>query len=274
MIKDILSAQNPLIKATGELKLKKYRSLRGEFLVEGMRAVQEAINSGWELKDIFFTDEVSGEEIVNMLKDKPVTCYHINQTLIERITDTKNPQGIVAVVKTKDSELKDLAGGTGLLLVLDEVRDPGNVGTIIRTADAAGACGIVLLRDCVDIYSPKVVRSTMGSVFHLPIITNVDKALFCEWCEKEQWPLWVSSLEGGTSIHETPWGPKVALVMGNEANGASAEMLKAAVKKVYIPMPGKAESLNVAIATGIFLFEGAYKQVLPLNNNLCYNKKN
>lgn len=272
MIKDIMSAQNPLIKATAELKIKKYRSQRGEFLVEGVRSVQEALTSGWELTSIFFTDAISDEKIMTTLIDNPERCYRVSQAIIERLTDTKTPQGIVAVVKVHASRLEALTSVKGLLLVLDEVQDPGNVGTIIRTADAAGACGVVLLQDCADIYSPKVVRSTMGSIFHLPIINNVDKAVFCAWCKKEQWTLWVSALEGGVSVYETTWEQKIALVMGNEANGASAEMLKSAVNKVYIPMQGGAESLNVAIAAGIFLFEGAHKQTLPLNNSLCYNK--
>ncbi len=261
MIRDIVSAQNPLIKAAVELKLKKYRTQREEFLVEGLRSVQEVLTSGWEIVEVFFADAI-GSEIIATLRTNNVPCYHVNQAIIERLTDTQNPQGIVAVVKMQNSTITDLVGLSGLLLVLDEVRDPGNVGTIIRTADAAGACGVVLLQDCADIYSPKVVRATMGSIFHLPIVTDVDKAMFCQWCAKENWPLWVSSLEGGTDIYDIAWEAKVAVLVGNEANGASAQMLKAAQKKVYIPMQGKAESLNVAIAAGIFLFEGAHKQPL------------
>jgi len=262
VIKDIASLQNSIVKEAAELNLKKYRSQRREFLVEGVRAVQEAINSGWELTAVFFDDAVSGEKITMMLQHNAVSCYHVSRTIIERLTDTKNPQGIVAIVKEQNSNLADVAGKNGLLLVLDEVRDPGNVGTIIRTADAAGAVGVVLLSACVDLYSPKVVRSTMGSIFHLPIITDVDKNSFCSWCSKEKWSLWVSSLSGGTNIHEVKWEEKVALVMGNEANGASEDMLEAAKQKVFIPMQGKAESLNVSIAAGVFMFEALHKQEL------------
>jgi len=262
VIKDIASVQNFIVKEAAELKLKKYRSERGEFLVEGLRAVQEAINSDWELTAIFFDDAVSGEKITTMLQRNAVPCYHVSHAIIERLTDTKNPQGIVATVKVHDSTIADLAGQQGLILVLDEVRDPGNVGTIIRTADAAGAAGVILLTSCADLYSPKVVRSTMGSIFHLPIITEVDKHSFCSWCNKEKWSLWVSSLSGGTNIYEITWERKVALVMGNEANGASQEMLLASKQNVFIPMRGKAESLNVSIAAGVFMFEAAHKQVL------------
>ncbi len=262
MIKDIVSLQNSIVKEAAELNLKKYRSQRCEFLVEGVRAVQEAINSGWELTAIFFDDTVSGEKISLMLQHNAVACYHVNRAIIERLTDTKNPQGIVAVVKEQQNSLADLADENGLLLVLDEVRDPGNVGTIIRTADAAGAVGVVLLSACADLYSRKVVRSTKGSIFHLPIITDVDKNSFCSWCNKENWALWVSSLSGGTSIYEIKWEEKVALVMGNEANGVSEDMLKAAKQKAFIPMQGKAESLNVSIAAGVFMFEALHKQAL------------
>ncbi|MFA7068521.1 MAG: RNA methyltransferase [Acidaminococcaceae bacterium] len=262
MIRDIISAQNPLVKAAAELKMKKYRTQREEFLVEGVRSVQEVLTSGWGIIEVFFADAIGTETVAAMFASSNVPCYHVSQAIIERLTDTKTPQGIVAVVKMQNTTITDLAGLSGLLLVLDEVRDPGNVGTIIRTADAAGACGVVLLQDCADVYSPKVVRATMGSIFHLPIVIDVDKAKFCQWCAQENWSLWVSSLEGGTDIYDIAWEAKVAVTMGNEANGASAQMLKAAGKKVYIPMQGKAESLNVAIAAGVFLFEGAHKQPL------------
>lgn len=262
MIKNIASGQNPIVKAAAELKMKKYRTKRGEFLIEGLRAVQEALMSGWDILEMFFEDAIGSDKIAEIASGSSALCYHVNSSIIERLTDTQNPQGIVAVVKIKDSIIADLEGLKGLILVLDEVRDPGNVGTIIRTADAAGACGVVLLRDCADIYNPKVVRATMGSIFHLPIIADVDKSSFCKWCAQEHWTLWASSLEGSVGIYEMPWESKVALIMGNEANGVSNEMLKAARERVHIPMRGRAESLNVAVAAGIFLFEGAHRQKL------------
>jgi len=262
VIKDIISLQNSIVKEAAELNLKKYRSQRGEFLVEGVRAVQEATTSGWEVTSIFFDDSIPAAKIATMVKNSVVPCYHVSHVIIERIADTKNPQGIVAIIKARKDKLADLAEQKGLILVLDEVRDPGNVGTIIRAADAAGAAGVILLNACADLYSPKVVRSAMGSIFHVPIITDVEKKSFCEWCSREKWELWVTSLDNGVNIYEIDWTEKVAVVMGNEANGASEEMLRAAKKNVYIPMGGKAESLNVAIAAGVFLFEGVHKQAL------------
>ena len=128
---------------------------------------------------------------------------------------------------------------------------------MIHTADALGAAGVVLLKDTADLYNPKVVRSTMGSLFHLPVFTGVEPADLENWCRKNGYALWATALEGAEDMTKLQWPAKTALVLGSEAEGVSPELLKAADQKVKIPMAGQAESLNVAVAGGIVMFQAA-----------------
>jgi tRNA G18 (ribose-2'-O)-methylase SpoU len=142
------------------------------------------------------------------------------------------------------------------LVVLDRVQDPGNLGTIIRTADAVGAAGLVLLKGTADAFAPKVVRSSMGSLFHLPVISEVSEEELLAWCKKAGYTLAACCLDGAGDLYQTDLTRKLALVLGNEAGGVSETLEAAAGIKVRIPMPGKAESLNVAMAAVVVLFEG------------------
>ena len=253
MIEMITSLQNNLVKETTQLKQKKYREATGRFFLEGKRAVEEALKVDWQIEALF------AEERFLSLAEKHAgkfPCYEVTDKIMEKLSDTEEPQGIGAVVKIKKQAWQDFTCADGLVLVLDGVRDPGNVGTIIRTADAAGAKAVVLLEDTVDLYNPKVVRSTMGSIFHLPVFTKVAVPQLKQWCTKQDAALWATSLEGGSDLFSQTWPKLTVLVMGSEAQGVRAELLAEADEKVYIPMKGKAESLNVAVAAGICLFRG------------------
>jgi len=257
--KTISSVNNQLIKETCELKLKKYRNAAEAFIIEGARSTEEVLNSGWDIVHAF-VDVSADSGRVRTISDKleaiGMTIFEVTPEVMQRLSDTDTPQGILLVVRKKTCELNDFnQKHEGLLLVLDEVRDPGNLGTMIRTADAAGIDGIILLDGCTDVFAPKAVRSAMGSLFHLPIRNEQKKNEFISWCTENNWSLWSSSLEGGQSIYGEELAKRTAIVIGNEAEGVSAELLSASEKRVYIPMPGKAESLNAAIAAGIILFE-------------------
>ncbi|MHC1718452.1 MAG: TrmH family RNA methyltransferase [Acidaminococcaceae bacterium] len=259
MRKAISSVNNQLIKETCELKLKKYRNVADAFIIEGARSTEEVLNSGWDIVYAFVDVSVDSGR-VRTISDKleaiGVTIFEVTPEVMQRLSDTDTPQGILLVVRKKTCELNDFnQKHEGLLLVLDEVRDPGNLGTMIRTADAAGIAGIILLDGCTDVFAPKAVRSAMGSLFHLPIINEQNKKEFISWCREHNWSLWSSSLEGGQSIYGEELTDRTAIVIGNEAEGVSAEVLSASEKRIYIPMPGNAESLNAAIAAGIILFE-------------------
>lgn len=252
MIQKITSLQNPLVKKTAELKNKKARQKQHAFFLEGKRAIEEALTSGWCLEALFFTSEYKTDNLTGT--EGQVPCYLVDEYIMEKMSATEHPQSIGAVVHQRQSSLTELLNKEGIILILDGVMDPGNLGTIIRTADAAGAMGVIVLDASVDLFNPKVIRSTMGSIFHLPVITDITNEALKTFCQREKIPLWATCLEGAEDYHAAQWPKKLALVMGNEARGVSEQVLSLSDKRLYIPMPGKAESLNVAIAAGILLF--------------------
>lgn len=272
MRKSISSVNNQIVKETCELKLKKYRNAANAFIVEGARSTEEILDSGWDILRAFVDaaiDSVRVSVISDRLEAIGVTVFDVTPEVMQRLSDTDTPQGILVVVSKKTCELNDFAQESeGLLLVLDEVRDPGNLGTMIRTADAAGITGIILLEGCTDVFAPKAVRSAMGSLFHLPIRNDQNKKEFISWCSENRWSLWSSSLEGGKSIYSEPLTRRTAIVIGNEAQGVSSELLAASEKRVYIPMPGNAESLNAAIAAGIILFECVRRKLVTKSTDV------
>lgn len=253
MIKEITSLQNELIKNVAELKQKKYRNLTHSFFLEGKRAVAEVLAAkDWPVEAVFCTKEQVAWVNAHAYQGE---LYVVPEKIMAKLCDTQTPQGVGAVVSLKaQGFLADFTYQEGLVLVLDGVKDPGNIGTIIRTADAAGAQAVVLLNETGDLFNPKVMRSTMGSIFHLPVFADVSTEEFFSWCEQEKVPLWATSLEGAEDIFTAKWPKRVALVLGSEAEGVSPQMLAAAQKHVFIPMSGRAESLNVAVAAGICLF--------------------
>ena len=259
MRKAISSISNPLIKETYDLHSKKYRTERSAFIVEGTRCVEEALASGWEIENIFYDESVNSartRETAEKAEKEGVAVFAVTPEVMKKLSDTETPQGILATVRRSSV---DLTGFTdredGLILIVDEIRDPGNLGTIIRTADAAGITAAVLLAGCADLYAPKTVRATMGSLFHLPLVVNQDKEELITWCRKNDWQIVASSLSGADSIYEFAQPKRCALILGNEASGVSSPLLAAADHKVFVPMRGTAESLNVAVAAGIILFE-------------------
>ncbi|MEG0797986.1 MAG: RNA methyltransferase [Acidaminococcaceae bacterium] len=266
MRKVITSVQNQLVKDTCELKLKKHRGDREEFIVEGVRSTEEALRSHWRIIMVFVDPEAEDAprfgQLVQELEAEDIQLYEVPPEIMRRLTDTESPSGILAVVERRGYDLSDFSEmAEGTLLVLDGVRDPGNVGTIIRTADAAGVAGLVMLPDCADVFAPKTVRATMGSLFHVPIVVEVGTEELVTWCRQNKWTLWSSTLEGASSIYEAPMVPKTVLVVGNEASGVSAGIIAQSDQKVCIPMLGDAESLNVAMATGVMLFEGVRRRL-------------
>lgn len=259
---EITSVNNALVKATAELKQKKYRQERQLFLAEGLRTVEEAIDSNTVVQ-LFYTaiEDDRTRAVLELAAEKRLELYCVSENVMKKISDTDSPQGIVAVCKMQSIKLESLFAKGEMLLVLDRVGDPGNVGTMLRTADAAGIGGIVLLKGCVDIYAPKTVRSTMGSLFHVPVFAGADEALFIKAAKRAGYELLVTSLEGADNLYKADLRGRIAFVMGNEANGVTSTLLQEADKRVYIPMQGRAESLNVAMAAGIVMFEALRRKI-------------
>lgn len=253
---ELTGLQNPLVKAAAELKQKKYRQQRGEFLAEGLRTAEEAV-AFKAAQQIFYT-ATEDERTLKLLEQAAsmqlkLTC--VSEAVMKKIADTETPQGIIAVCRMQEQTLEQLLASGKLLLVLDRVGDPGNIGTMLRTADAAGVGGIILLKGTADIYAPKTVRSSMGSLFHVPVLSGVAEQEFIDNAKKAGYQLLVTALDGADNLYQADLKGRLAFVMGNEAGGVSASLMKQADKRVFIPMRGKAESLNVAMAAGIVMFE-------------------
>lgn len=253
---ELTGLQNPLVKAAAELKQKKYRQQRGEFLAEGLRTAEEAV-AFKAAQQIFYT-ATEDERTLKLLEQAAsmqlkLTC--VSEAVMKKIADTETPQGIIAVCRMQEQPLEQLLASGKLLLVLDRVGDPGNIGTMLRTADAAGVGGIILLKGTADIYAPKTVRSSMGSLFHVPVLSGVAEQEFIANAKKAGYQLLVTALDGADNLYQADLKGRLAFVMGNEAGGVSASLLQQADKRVFIPMRGKAESLNVAMAAGIVMFE-------------------
>ena len=248
---EIESKNNNLFKEIKKLKEKKHRIKSNKYLIEGLRFVEEAIKSKVSIDSIIFTESFKEKNPELFLKiNENIKLIQMNEALLKQLCSTENPQGIVGVINMQNKELK-----SGELVVLvDKVQDPGNMGTIIRTAHAAGAAGIVMTKGTVDIYNDKTLRSTMGSIFYIPIVED-DSLDIVKSLKKEGYKLVVSSLQGKNNFFEENLQGKVMIAVVNEGNGVSDEVYDIADIKVKIPMPGEAESLNVAVATSIMIYE-------------------
>lgn len=253
------------------LQHNKGRQEYGEFLVEGKRFVQEAFLRDAAIARIYYCLEKMNEKydrdelmsklsvasLVAQARGRNIPTEEVSETVIRKMSATREPQGIIAIVQKHDYDWSDIIlKRKDLLLVLDRIQDPGNLGTILRTALAAGVKNIILTKGTVDIYNPKVLRSSMGAVFSLITLSDKAPEEITNFCRANNLAITVSTMEG-SSIYEEEINEKnlLALVMGNEAFGPSEIFLSSADKKISIPMFNKVESLNVAIASGIFLFE-------------------
>lgn len=240
----ITSKTNNVVKKAKKLHQKKYRT--ESYLIEGWHLFEEALSSGADIVSIFalpdYADKLVGYDQVNWL----------SQDLLKDLADSKTPQGIVAEVKLQQEVLPDKLSGK--YLFLEDVQDPGNLGTIIRTADAAGFDGVFISKHSADLYNLKTLRSMQGSHFHLPIyrLTTAD---LIDLANKSDLPILASTLSNNSVDYQTLKGtPNFVLVMGNEGQGISSMIASAADRLVHIPIKGQAESLNVAVAAGILIF--------------------
>lgn len=240
----ITSKANQLIKQTKKLLQKKHR--QHSYLIEGWHLFEEAQQSGQGFRHIFVLEELA-ERVADQEK-----VVLVSADVLKELTDSPSPQGIIAEV-----DMPQLAFPTdyqGKYLILEDVQDPGNLGTIIRTADAAGFDGVFLSEKSADVYNSKTLRSMQGSHFHLPI-WRTDIYKICREMQEHNTPVLATTLLKVSVDYKTvPHQESFALVMGNEGQGISAEMTTLADQLVHITMPGQAESLNVAVAAGILIF--------------------
>ncbi len=256
----ITSAANRQVVEARKLRQRKHREEQGLFLIEGLQLLHMALDAGLTPGPAFFCPEqFAGPQapaLVDRLHAAGATLHPVTAAVMAALSDRDGPQGIVAAFRTFDTPLAsfDLLG-VPLVLVLDRPQDPGNLGGLIRTADAVAAAGVLVLEPAVDLFDPKTIRASMGSLFNLPVVQSADAPGALRFLSAQ------GVVAVGTSEHAgEPWGESalrgpVALVLGNEARGLSADVQSLIERWASLPMRGKAESLNVAVAGGVLMYE-------------------
>ncbi len=264
----ITSAANPRIKETVRLRERKHAEGKNLIVIEGMRIIETAIEAGANIRDVFFTDHLGarkeGRAILRTLAKKGADIFATTEHLLSKITDTETPQGIAAVVYYEVSSLDSLPViQNPLYAVADGVREPGNLGTIVRISDAAGADAVILLEETCDVLNSKAIRATAGSLFHIPIVLARTET-FVKWLQSRGIMLTEASTGAVVSVFDAKLDGPVALAFGNEARGVSSVIRKAAALSLKIPIYGKAESINVALAAAVCIYEAARQRRLKL----------
>ena len=252
----ISSKDNEFIKHIKKLKDKKYRDINKEFIIEGIKLIKEAIEEKAEIKQIVICDNCQNSEIIPkelMYEIAKYECVYVTENIFKTISDVNTPQGILAIIGRHTGEA-EIDYTQDIIVALDDIQDPGNLGTILRTVDSIGLNQILVSKGTADSYNPKVVRSTMGAIFRVKIIECEDLEKTLREVKKHKFELVITSLQTENSIYDIDYNRKV-IVIGNEANGAEQKIQDMADVKVKIPMLGKTESLNASVATGIVLYE-------------------
>jgi TrmH family RNA methyltransferase len=243
----IESIQNQTFKNLLKFQYKKFRDQNNVFLVEGKKQVAE-ISKDWTIKQIIISKKYKD---VKNFRDAII----LSERLFAKLSSTESPQGIIAVVEKKQYKIEEIIKQDGFFIVLENIQDPGNLGTIIRSADAFGAKAIFVSLGSAAIYSDKTIRSTMGSLFNLPVVDNINIEEVLYLMKKEKTTVFAASLKGKKNMSNLEIQNKSAFIIGNEANGIKQETEKLANVLFKIPMPGKAESLNAAVAASIIMYE-------------------
>ena len=243
----ITSKDNEIIKHIRKLKEKKYRDEYNEYVVEGVKIVEEAIKENAKIKQVIVcNDTTKTYEIPThiMLEIAKFDCIYVSDKIFNYITQVTNPQGVMAIIEKQDENMQ-IDYNQDIIVMLDDVQDPGNLGTILRTVDSIGLNQIIVSKGTADSFNSKVVRSTMGAIFRLKIIEEDDLIKTIKELRKHHFKLLVTSLQTENSIYDIDFSKKI-IVIGNEANGVSKEIQDLADEKAKIPMLGRTESLNAS----------------------------
>ena len=267
-VKEVTSLTNPIIKDIRALALKKYRDREHLFMTEGLKLIIDAFEAGWTIRTLLYAKAGRGNEAVEKLAARTVAAgglvLVVSEKVLSAVTRRDNPQMVVGVFEQKTLPLDAVKPAKeDVWVALDRVRDPGNLGTILRTADAVGAKGVILVGDCTDPFSIETVRATMGSIFAVPIV-RASLDAFLAWRRGFAGRMVGTHLEGSVDYRTVDYrqGPTL-LTMGNEQQGLPESLASACDTLVRIPQEGKADSLNLSIATGVMLYE-IRRKALPM----------
>lgn len=255
----IKSKDNSKIKYIRSLNIKKNRENDNTFVVEGIKFVWESIDENADIKFVLISESISQKkeilELIQILKHKLIEYFLCEDNIFNGVTGTINSQGILSIV-TKSSYSKEIILNNYKFIVLcDRIQDPGNLGTIIRTSDAFGPAAVILNRGCVDVYNPKVVRATAGSMFRVPFIIGEENQEILEYIKRAGFKIISTVINSDYSFDNIDKFNKICVVIGNEGQGISQEIIEASDINITIKMNGRAESLNASIAAGICIYE-------------------
>jgi len=269
---EITAVSNPRIKSIKALAQKKHRDQDGTFLVEGMKLVRDAYENGWEIETLIYAattnKDAQTSELAAKLRVSGADILEVNEKVLSSITRRDNPQTVIGVMRQRwHNAPANVNKKDAVWIALDRVRDPGNLGTIIRTADASGAEGIILVGETTDPFSLEATRASMGSIFNVPLV-KMSRADFLEWRMSWNGIMVGTHLEGAADFRTIDYHSQpVLLLMGNEQQGLPDHLAAACDKLALIPMHGAADSLNLAIATGVMLFHMG-KKLPPLEGKI------
>lgn len=254
----ITSPHNKIIREYRMLGKARYRKKSGLAVLEGSQLLREAVKAGIEFKAVLLTEAFQvapgNEELLEQLADS--SLYLLSENIFKSIAQTERPQGVGAIAQIPSFDFESLWQKDALfLLILDRIQDPGNLGTIFRTAAAATVDGIVLLTGTADPTNPKVLRAAMGGSFYLPVLHERELPDWPDLFKKREVRIIAADPDGDVSYHEVDYTGPTAVVIGNESRGASARLLESANVRAYIPLHGKIGALNAAVAAALFIFE-------------------
>jgi TrmH family RNA methyltransferase len=273
LIERIVSRQNPLVKRFRRVRMGSERHL---VLIEGVRLIEEALKSGAHFESVAFTSSLEtdqrGQALLEALRQVPCRGAHVTEHVMEVISDTETPQGVAAIISRPYYELGDIfAARPEFVVIADQLQDPGNIGTIIRTAEAAGASGLIATRGTVDPFNRKALRASAGSALRLPIATGVKLAEALDECQKRSIKIVAASPHHDKRARiyaEANLTAPLSLVLGGEAGGIAEEVTSRATLLVRIPMARGVESLNVAAAAAVLLYEAARQCGFPFQSEI------
>ena len=252
----ISSKDNEIVKQIKKLKDKKYRDIENAYVIEGIKLVKEALQENAKIKQIVLCDDCEKAENISkelMYEIAKHNCIYVTNKIFKYISEVQAPQGILAVIE-KNNANGEIDYSEDIIVALDDVQDPGNLGTILRTVDSIGLNQIIVSKGTADAFNSKVVRSTMGAIFRIKIIEVEELAQAIKEMRKHHFKLMVTSLQTKNSIYDIDFNKKI-IVIGNEANGVSKEIQDMADEKAKIPMLGRTESLNASVAAGVVMYE-------------------
>ncbi len=268
---EITSKDNKIFKSFEQLLQRKYRDRSGEYLIEGENLVAEAIRNGAEIRTIFVRADRAedyAELVASAMADagsaagqthRP-SAFSLAEALFDRLSQTETSQGIIASVRKQTYAKEDFIGDArGNFLVLDRLQDPGNIGTIIRTADAAGYKLVIAMKGTADIFSSKTVRAATGSLFRMPVVFMDSNQELVEFTRAAGKKLVATCFDTDRYYYDEDLTDNIALVIGNEGNGICQEIIESSDLKIKIPMHGNIESLNASVAAGILMYESVRK---------------